>query len=85
MAKTKAGGAKAHQRGLRRGKRLGLKVGDGEVVPAGAILIRQRGLRYLAGENVGTGRDFTLFSYVKGMVKFLQKRGKTMVKVSPVE
>ncbi len=85
MAHTKAGGTRAYQGGLRRGKRLGLKVGDGETVPAGAILVRQRGLVYGAGKNVGIGKDFTLFAMATGLVDFFKKQGKTMVKVEPAE
>jgi large subunit ribosomal protein L27 len=51
-------------------KRLGVKRFGGEVVRAGNILVRQRGTRFFAGENVGVGKDFTLFSKVDGVVKF---------------
>ena len=51
-------------------KRLGVKKYGGEVVIAGNILIRQRGSKFLAGKNVGTGRDWTLFALVGGKVKF---------------
>lgn len=53
-------------------QRLGVKRFGGEVVSAGNILIRQRGTRFLPGENVGLGRDFTLFSLVDGRVEFKQ-------------
>lgn len=66
-----------------KSKRLGVKRFDGQVVRAGSIIIRQRGTRYHAGENVGCGRDFTLFALIDGKVKF-QKEGK-VVAVLPVE
>lgn len=53
-----------------RSKRLGVKEFGGEFVTAGSILIRQRGTKFTAGRNVGTGRDWTLFSLVDGTVKF---------------
>ncbi len=52
------------------GQRLGVKRGDGELVRAGAILVRQRGTPVRAGVNVGVGRDHTLFALVDGHVKF---------------
>jgi large subunit ribosomal protein L27 len=51
-------------------KRLGVKEFGGEVVSAGSIIIRQRGSKFIAGKNVGTGRDWTLFALVDGKVKF---------------
>ena len=51
-------------------KRLGVKRYGGEFVTAGSILIRQRGTKFTAGANVGTGRDWTLFALVDGKVKF---------------
>ena len=52
------------------GQRLGVKVGDGQTVHAGAILVRQRGTWMRPGDNVGLGRDHTLFALVDGNVKF---------------
>ena len=52
------------------GKRLGVKRGDGELVRAGTILVRQRGTPVRAGNNVGIGRDHTLYALVDGNVKF---------------
>ena len=57
-------------------KMLGVKRFDGQEVLAGNILVRQRGTRVFAGENVGMGRDFTLFALKPGKVKFELKRGK---------
>jgi large subunit ribosomal protein L27 len=54
-------------------KRLGTKVGDGQPVTAGTILVRQRGTRFKAGENVKRGRDDTLFATTPGRVKFLNR------------
>ena len=56
-------------------KRLGVKAFGGEFVTAGSIIVRQRGTKYLAGENVGTGRDWTLFALVDGKVAF-DKEGR---------
>ncbi len=59
-------------------KRLGIKRFGGQMVTGGSILVRQRGTRYFPGENVGRGKDDTLFSKVDGVVKFENKgrRGK---------
>jgi large subunit ribosomal protein L27 len=51
-------------------KRLGVKRYGGELVSAGSIIVRQRGTKFVAGRNVGTGRDWTLFALVDGKVKF---------------
>jgi len=51
-------------------KRLGVKTGDGQIVSAGSILVRQRGTKFHPGNNVGIGGDDTLFSKVDGAVKF---------------
>ena len=63
-------------------KRLGVKAYCGEAVTAGSILIRQRGARWVAGTNVSTGRDWTLFATAAGKVRF-DKNGKR-VNVDPV-
>jgi large subunit ribosomal protein L27 len=62
-------------------KRLGVKRYGGQVVSAGSILVRQRGTKFVAGENVGTGRDWTLFALVDGKVAF-DKNGRR-VNVKP--
>ena len=54
-------------------KRLGVKEFGGQIVTAGSILVRQRGSTFVAGVNVGTGRDWTLFALKAGAVKFDQK------------
>lgn len=68
----------AHKKGLgstkngrdSNSKRLGVKRYDGEYVTPGTIILRQRGTRFHPGENVGLGRDFTIFAKVEGTVKF---------------
>ena len=66
-------------------KRLGVKRGDGQLVLAGTILIRQRGSKYKAGSHVGIGRDWTLFALKDGRVKFDRTKGKSRVNIAPVE
>ena len=61
-------------------KRLGIKVGSGEVVRAGSILVRQRGTKWHPAENVGRGSDDTLFALVDGVVSF-HKSNKTYVAI----
>jgi large subunit ribosomal protein L27 len=61
-------------------KRLGVKRYGGEFVTAGSILVRQRGTKFVAGQNVGTGRDWTLFSLVDGRVSFDQDGHRINVK-----
>ena len=63
-------------------KRLGVKRYGGQVVSAGSILVRQRGAKFVAGKNVGTGRDWTLFALVDGKV-FFDKESKR-VNITPV-
>ncbi len=62
-------------------KRLGVKRYGGQLVAAGNILVRQRGTKFIAGQNVGTGRDWTLFALVDGKVSF-DKNGRR-VNVKP--
>ena len=62
-------------------KRLGLKRADGQIVPAGNILVRQRGTKFHPGKNVGIGSDDTLYAKVTGMVK-LERLGKDKKQVS---
>jgi large subunit ribosomal protein L27 len=67
-------------------KYLGVKVYDGQDIPAGSIIVRQRGTRVEPGRNVGLGRDHTLFALVDGKVKFeTRARGKKRVAVLPLE
>ena len=62
-------------------QRLGVKRFGGEIVTAGSIIVRQRGTKFVAGQNVGTGRDWTLFALVDGQVKF--DKGSRRVNVMP--
>jgi large subunit ribosomal protein L27 len=80
MAHVKSGGA-TRQGQPRPGKRLGLKKSGGQKVSTGQIIVRQRGLVYKPGKNVGVGRDHTLFSMIDGIVAFGKKLGKTVVNV----
>jgi len=83
MAHKKGGGSSKNGRDS-KAKRLGVKRYDGQFVRAGTIIIRQRGTRIAAGENVGVGRDHTLFAQADGFVKFEHKtRDKKRVSVYP--
>ena len=72
MAHKKAGGSSRNGRDS-QSKRLGVKRYGGERVPAGSIIVRQRGTQVHPGANVGMGRDHTLFAKVTGVVEFTQK------------
>jgi len=85
MAKKKAVGAKANQGTNIAGKRLGLKISGGQEVTTGNILIRQRGTTFHPGNNVGLGRDYTLFALSDGIVRFVENKGRTFVHVDPLE
>jgi large subunit ribosomal protein L27 len=76
MAHKKAGGSTRNGRDS-ESKRLGVKLYGGQAVVAGNIIIRQRGTEYRAGENVGMGRDHTLFAKANGHIKF-EEKGKPM-------
>ena len=80
MAHKKGGGSTRCGRDS-QSKRLGVKRYGGEVVRAGNILIRQRGTRIYPGNNVGLGKDFTIFALIDGVVKFEPAR-KNKRKVS---
>ncbi|HTN68233.1 MAG TPA: 50S ribosomal protein L27 [Dysgonamonadaceae bacterium] len=68
------------------GKRLGVKIYGGEIVRAGNILVRQRGTAHHPGENVGMGKDHTLFALIDGEVVFRKKRNsRSFVSVLPHE
>ena len=83
MSKTKGGGSTRNGRDS-NSQRLGVKVYDGTVVTAGAIIVRQRGTRIHPGENVGKGGDDTLFALTDGKVKFGARRNRKIVNVLPV-
>ena len=81
MAHKKAGGSSRNGRDS-ESKRLGVKRYGGQLINAGSIIVRQRGTRFHAGENVGMGKDHTLFAKVTGTVQFAVKgaeRRKTVV------
>ncbi len=82
MAHKKAGGSSRNGRDS-AGRRLGVKKFGGESVLAGNIIVRQRGTKFHAGENVGMGKDHTLFALTTGLVNFRKKTGgRTFVNVS---
>ena len=80
MSKTKGGGSTRNGRDS-NAQRLGVKVFDGTVVRAGAIIVRQRGTRFHPGEGVGRGGDDTLFATRDGVVKFGRRKGRKLVDV----
>lgn len=82
MSKTKGAGSTRNGRDS-QSKRLGVKVFDGTLVDAGAILVRQRGTRIHPGLNVGRGGDDTLFARTSGRVRFGHRRGRKLVDVQP--
>ncbi len=83
MAHKKAGGSSRNGRDT-IGRRLGVKKFGGEIVVPGNIIIRQRGTKYHAGENVGIGRDHTIFATAGGRVKFEHKaKNRVYVAVDP--
>jgi large subunit ribosomal protein L27 len=65
-------------------KRLGVKRGDGQVVSAGSVIVRQRGTRIHPGVNVGKGKDDTLFALSEGIVRFQTRAGRKYVTIEPV-
>ncbi len=84
MAHKKAGGSKARQGGNVAGKSRGIKVYGGQLVKAGAVLIRQLGTVIRPGKNVYVGRDFTVHAKVAGLVEYSHyKKGKKQVSVIP--
>jgi large subunit ribosomal protein L27 len=84
MSKTKGAGSTRNGRDS-QSKRLGVKVFDGTIVSAGAIIVRQRGTRFHPGDNVGRGGDDTLFALSPGKVKFGQRRGRKLVDILPAD
>lgn len=86
MAHKKSGGSSRNGRDS-NAKRLGVKRFDGQVVTAGSIIVRQRGTRIHPGENVGVGRDHTLWARIDGSVKFspYAKGRRKQVSILPVE
>ena len=85
MAHKKGGSSSRNNRDS-NAQRLGIKRFSGQTVPAGSVLVRQRGTRYRAGRNVGLGRDDTLFALATGVVRF-ERHGRDgrQVSVYPAE
>jgi len=83
MAHKKAGGSSRNGRDT-AGRRLGVKKSGGQAVTAGNIIIRQRGTKWHPGNNVGLGKDHTIFALVDGRVAFQTKaKGRSYVSVEP--
>ena len=84
MAHKKAGGSSRNGRDSNP-KMLGVKAFGGELIPAGSIIVRQRGTRFHAGDNVGMGKDHTLFALADGKVVFAVKgiKRRSVVSIQP--
>jgi large subunit ribosomal protein L27 len=80
MAHKKGAGSTKNGRDS-NAKRLGIKCYQGHNVKAGNILVRQRGLKYKVGHNVGIGRDFTLYALTDGSVQFKKLKNQTIISV----
>ena len=80
MAHKKGAGSTKNGRDS-KSKRLGVKCFDGHPVRAGNILIRQRGLKFKPGQNVGIGKDYTLYALKEGLVSFKKTHKKTSISV----
>ncbi len=84
MAHKKGAGTSRNGRDS-EAKRLGVKIFAGQVVPAGSIIVRQRGTRFRAGDGVGIGVDHTIYAKVAGRVVFSTGHAGRLVSVVPVE
>ena len=84
MAHKKAGGSSRNGRDS-KGQRRGIKRFGGQIVRAGNILVRQLGTKFHPGQNVGMGRDYTLFAKADGVVKFEIVRNRKRVSVYPMQ
>ena len=85
MAQKKGGGSTRNGRDSQP-KMLGVKVFGGQVVPAGSIIVRQRGTKFHAGPHVGMGKDHTLFAMIEGRVTYAKQgpKSRNVVSVEPV-
>jgi len=83
MAHKKGGGSSKNGRDS-NSQRLGVKRFGGELVSAGSIIVRQRGTKFHPGENVGRGRDDTLFAKVDGRVQFRDRKDRKIISIEPV-
>ncbi len=83
---TKKSGGNTSQKQSPAGKRRGIKKYGNQFVLAGNVLVRQVGSKYHPGENVGMGRDFTLFSMIDGVVEYIRrgKKNRRFVRVKPL-
>jgi large subunit ribosomal protein L27 len=85
MAHKKAGSSSRNGRDS-VGQRLGTKCGDGQLVSAGSIIVRQRGMTFKAGENAGLGKDYTVYAKITGRVRFEHEtKTKKRIRIIPVE
>ena len=84
MAHKKAGGSSRNGRDS-AGRRLGIKKFGGESVISGNIIARQRGTKWHPGENVGIGKDHTIFATVAGVVKFIKSGNKNRVYINVIK
>jgi large subunit ribosomal protein L27 len=83
MAHKKGEGSVRNNRDS-QSKRLGVKIYGGQPAIAGNIIVRQRGTVYHPGNNVGLGRDFTIFALTDGIVEYRKTRNKTLISVKEV-
>ena len=83
MAHKKGGGSSRNGRDS-ESKRLGVKRYGGELVTGGTIIVRQRGTKFHPGNNVGRGRDDTLYAKIGGIVNFQHKRNRKIICIDPV-
>ncbi|GIK56628.1 MAG: 50S ribosomal protein L27 [Chloroflexota bacterium] len=84
MAHKKGAGSSKNGRDS-HSKRLGVKRFGGEFVIPGNIIVRQRGTQFKPGENVGIGKDFTIYAMVDGQVTFEERHGRKYISVYPME
>jgi large subunit ribosomal protein L27 len=84
MAHKKGGGSTRNGRDS-NAQRLGVKRFGGEYVNTGMIIVRQRGTKYRPGNNVGLGKDYTIYSLIDGQVTFEDKLGRKVISVYPAE
>jgi large subunit ribosomal protein L27 len=80
MSKTKGGGSTRNGRDS-NAQRLGVKVYSGQTINSGGIIVRQRGTKFHPGNNVGIGKDDTLYATADGVVRFGFRRGRRLVDV----
>ena len=83
MAHKKGGGSSKNGRDS-QAQRLGIKRYSGQKVTAGTIIVRQKGTKFHPGNNVGKGKDDTLFAQATGIVVFNNKKGRKLVNIEPI-